>query len=288
MEAETTTALVPVEPSDALATFSAASGGLVRARAIADELRAIVEAKNLKVKIGHGEHLRVEVWLACGALVGMTPRTVWVKRLPEGAGELLGYHARVEVVRLSTGEIVGAAEAGYFTSEQQRDRRTGQMVDRWQDEHAVLSMSQTRATSKALGQVLRWIPVLAGYSGTPAEEMPAEIDVTPARPTPPPPPGFAKSSPGAKESVEPSAGATGGSKAPGTKFITGEQVTDLWIHARRREQDTGVPSETIVRTICTPRKITSTKEIPPPEYGAILDAIDAFDPPAAAQEEETF
>ena len=35
-------------------------------------------------------------------------------------------------------------------------------------------MAQTRATSKALAQALRWIPVLAGYSGTPYEEMPPE------------------------------------------------------------------------------------------------------------------
>src|SRR3990167_4301795 len=32
-------------------------------------------------------------------------------------------------------------------------------------------MAQTRAGSKALSNVLRWVVVLAGYKGTPAEEM---------------------------------------------------------------------------------------------------------------------
>jgi hypothetical protein len=44
-------------------------------------------------------------------------------------------------------------------------------------------MAQTRATSKALGSVLRWIVTLSGYSGTPAEEMPTE---TPPEPPPAP------------------------------------------------------------------------------------------------------
>src|SRR5262249_18897895 len=41
-------------------------------------------------------------------------------------------------------------------------------------EHALRSMAQTRATSKALGQALRFIVALSGYEGTPAEEMPVE------------------------------------------------------------------------------------------------------------------
>ena len=66
--------------------------------------------------------------------------------------------------------MIGAAESGCYRDE-----------NRWRnaERHALKSMAQTRATSKALGQVLRWIPELAGYSGTPAEEMPPD-DSSPA------------------------------------------------------------------------------------------------------------
>jgi hypothetical protein len=49
-------------------------------------------------------------------------------------------------------------------------------------------MAQTRATSKALGSPLRFIVTLAGYEGTPAEEMPSQ-DAQQAAPPPPPPTG---------------------------------------------------------------------------------------------------
>ncbi|KKL57411.1 hypothetical protein LCGC14_2235690, partial [marine sediment metagenome] len=45
----------------------------------------------------------------------------------------------------------------------------GTWVMKWRGN--VMITGNTRATSKALAQALRWIPVLAGYSGTPFEEM---------------------------------------------------------------------------------------------------------------------
>lgn len=75
------------------------------------------------------------------------------------------------VIRIADGAEIGAAEAGCFYDETiGRDRKR-----RWYDRHAVKSMCQTRAASKALAQVLRFIPVLAGYSGTPQEEMPRDM-----------------------------------------------------------------------------------------------------------------
>ena len=159
-------ALVPAA-TDALTQFGQEELGLDRAMQVANQLDAIIKEKALSVRIGQGDHLRVEAWCACAAMVGVSPRTVWTKRVPD-SGPLEGYIARVEVVQIATGQIIGAAEAGCFMDEKQGSRQ------RWTDQHAVMSMAQTRATSKAIGQVLRWIPVLAGYSGTPAEEMPRE------------------------------------------------------------------------------------------------------------------
>lgn len=166
-----TSELVPAVVPDALVEFST-QGGISRAMEIANQLDEIIRRptrlypKGLAVKIGDGEHLRVEAWLALGSMVGITPRTREVVEVRNEEGALEGYTAYVEAVRIATGEVIGGAQAGCFYDEMMRGQ------PRWKDRHAVLSMCQTRATSKALGQILRFIPVLAGYSGTPAEEMP--------------------------------------------------------------------------------------------------------------------
>jgi len=158
---------VAVRPVDALTEFGVDDIGMERALKIANQLDDIIREKGLAVSIQGNEHLRVEAWCAAASMVGVAPRTVWTKRLPE-SGPLEGYIARVEVVQIATGQIIGAAEAGCFMDERMRNS------PRWTEQHAVMSMSQTRATSKSIGQTLRWIPVMAGYSGTPAEEMPRD------------------------------------------------------------------------------------------------------------------
>ena len=142
--------------------------GLQRAERIAASLHRVVEEKGLAVQIGGNRHIRVEGWCALASMVGVAPQTAWVResRNPS-TGDLEGYDARVEVVRIGTGDTIGAAEAGCYLDETTRGKQ------RWSERHAVKSMAQTRATSKAIGQVLRFIPVLAGFSGTPAEEMAA-------------------------------------------------------------------------------------------------------------------
>jgi hypothetical protein len=140
-----------------------AEGGFEAARVIAKQLDHFVKERRLSIRIGRNDHLLVAAWCALGAMVGVSSRTAWVKEVRGPAstgGEFEGYTARVEVV--SRGEVVGAAECGCYVDEK-----------KWKnaERHSLQSMAQTRATSKSLGQVLRWIPELAGYSGTPAEEM---------------------------------------------------------------------------------------------------------------------
>lgn len=73
------------------------------------------------------------------------------------------WEARVEVYK--DGTLIAAAEAMVTRSE-----------DSWKtrDDHALRSMAQTRATGKGIAGAARWIVALAGYSATPAEEMPPE------------------------------------------------------------------------------------------------------------------
>ncbi|MHC4066971.1 MAG: hypothetical protein ACYSUI_21045 [Planctomycetota bacterium] len=175
--------VIVAQPTDALTEFGSQEFGLARAKSIADTLAAIIREKNLAVKIGHGEHLRVEAWCACASMVGVAPKTEWTKEVRNPAtGELEGYMARVQVVQIANSNVIGAAEAGCFFDEKMRGG------PRWTDRHAVLSMAQTRSTSKALGQILRWLPVLAGFSGTPAEEMPPPMADAPGPQKPVPQP----------------------------------------------------------------------------------------------------
>jgi hypothetical protein len=131
---------------------------LERATAVANALAPVIADRKLSVKIGQKEHITVEAWLTLGAMLGVTPVCTWSRKFENG------WEARVEA-RTLDGRVVGAAEAECLRDE-----------SRWEksDDYAIRSMAQTRATSKALASVLRFVATLAGYSGTPAEEMPRE------------------------------------------------------------------------------------------------------------------
>ena len=150
--------------------------GMERARVQAGKLMHLVREQNLAVKIGQGEHIRVEAWCALGAWNGLTPRTAWTKEIRDKDGKLQGVEARVEILRVETMDVVGAAESCCYMSEKSGGRT------RWNEAHQARGMAQTRATSRAFAQILRFIPILEGYSGTPAEE--AEFDQPHDNPTP--------------------------------------------------------------------------------------------------------
>ena len=162
---EPNTGLVPVTGGVGLYHTDNPNEIINQASAQAAALDKVVRAQGFFVRIGQGEHLRVEGWQTLGALVGVFPVTQWTKEIRDDDGRVIGFRARVEAMR--DGNVVGAAESRCLRSERNwRDR----------DEFALESMAQTRATAKALSQPLRFIVSLAGYAGTPAEEMPSEPD----------------------------------------------------------------------------------------------------------------
>lgn len=146
-----------------------------RATAVSTALMKVVRAKDLAVTIWQGgkpsEYLKVEAWTLLGSMVGVFPVTVWTKPILEGS-RTVGWEARVEA-RTRDGSLVGAAEAMCMRDEKTK-KRDGTTTQRWADadEHALRSMAQTRGVSKALAAPLRFIAVIAGYAGTPVEEMP--------------------------------------------------------------------------------------------------------------------
>ncbi len=167
-------------PPDALTDFGKIDIGIERATEIANKLKGVIVERQLAVTMGRKEHLLIEAWVTCGMMVGISPKTEWTQEVRNPTtGELEGYKARVQALRMATGAVIGAAESSCHFDERVKKRGTDELIERWMEHgrpnrHACLSMAQTRSTSKALAQALRWIPVLAGYSGTPYEEMPRD------------------------------------------------------------------------------------------------------------------
>ena len=104
---------------------------------------------------------KVEWWTTIGASLGLFPITEWSKRCERE--DEIAYESRVSVRK--NGQIVTVGEA--FCSNLE-DGKTDQ------DEHAIKSMSITRATSKAFRIGLPMLAVMAGLKPTPAEEVPKE------------------------------------------------------------------------------------------------------------------
>lgn len=165
--------------SEELATYDArtqierampARESLRRATDIAKALAPVIEESHLFVQIGSKRHVLFEGWTTlgalCGPLLGETVSAVvaWTRPIDGG------FEARVEAITYS-GRVVGAAEGQCTRAE-----------ERWKsaDDYAIRSMAQTRAGSKAMRMPLGWIMQLAGFEGTPAEEMDG---VKPAQPT---------------------------------------------------------------------------------------------------------
>lgn len=150
------TEVVPASPPTLWRTEDPAEI-LQRAKATAEALAPVIREAGLVSNISGKDYLNVEAWQTLGQQVGVTPVVTETKRLTNPDG----WEARCEA-RTLDGRTIGAADSMCLRSE-----------ERWKDseDFELRSMAQTRAMSRALASVLRFIPTLAGFSGTPAEEM---------------------------------------------------------------------------------------------------------------------
>ncbi len=126
----------------------AAMATILKRHIIKNELYAEIAGKN---------YVMVEGWQFAGGLMGLFPRVVDVKDL--GGSKWL---AKVEIVNKKDNSIVSIGFALCSKAE---------MKKKSFDEYAILSMAQTRAIGKAYRNLLGWVMKLAGYEGTPAEEI---------------------------------------------------------------------------------------------------------------------
>jgi hypothetical protein len=125
-------------------------------------LKSVVDQGKLARKFGgEKEHLAFEAWQTLAEWNGLAPITEWCNPIVED-GKIMGFEARVNVLDINTGNVVGSAI-----------NRCTRHEPNWKNkpDYALESMAQTRCGGKALRSRLSHIVVLAGYSATPAEEM---------------------------------------------------------------------------------------------------------------------
>lgn len=155
--------LLPAVPEQASLTLFGTNDPvavLEKATSVARALANVIDEQNLYTTISGKKHLQVEAWTMLGSMLGVFPETEWTRETVDSKGSK-AWEARV-VARTRDGAVIGAREAMCSRSE-----------SRWKnaDDHALRSMAQTRAVSGALAAPLRFVPVLAGFAGTPEAEM---------------------------------------------------------------------------------------------------------------------
>lgn len=129
-------------------------------QAMAKVLRGHIEQQKLFTNIGSNSYAHVEGWQFAGGLMGIFPKVKTVTNL--SAGTEKKWLAEVEIIEMKSGKVVGFG-VGLCSNLESKKKSF--------DEYAVLSMAQTRAIGKAYRNLIGWVMKLAGYEGTPKEEM---------------------------------------------------------------------------------------------------------------------
>lgn len=142
---------------------------LEEAKRAATALTTIIDSKKKKVQFRGKTYLEFEDWQTMGRFYGLSAKVESTS--PIELGESVGFEARAVVINNNTGEVVSAADSMCMNDEENWNKRNGVPVPMFQ----LRSMAQTRACAKAFRNVLSWVVVMAGYAGTPAEEMESVI-----------------------------------------------------------------------------------------------------------------
>ena len=161
----------PLTEAIGLSPREVADGAAEQAKTLMD----IVDQQNLFVVVQGKKYLMVEAWETIGAFNAIGSDTEWIREFRIG-DELVGWQAKVNLVDSRTGIQVGSGISVCGLDEFVAKGKRGVA-----QHNAVMSMAQTRATSKAYRAKYSWVAVLAGYQPTPAEEMPRDEPQRPAQ-----------------------------------------------------------------------------------------------------------
>jgi hypothetical protein len=169
-------------------TFRDPEQALIEAELVAKAFARRAAGLNLFKQIGDSKHLKIEGWQMLAMMYRVTAGVVDTRYVE--VGEYTGYEATAEALLIRGADLppirISTAQAMCLNDEERWDVRPeydwirpeggGEKVKTLVGEVAVplqqlRSMAQTRACSKVLSNLLKFVAVMAGYAGTPAEEM---------------------------------------------------------------------------------------------------------------------
>lgn len=152
-----------------------------RATKAANALASVIREKGMVTSMGGGrEHVNIEGWQTLASMVGLVSARPWTRVIEWPADEHLtetlreirdkgyvfGFDAGYAALTLD-GREVGGGEGTCKRTEEAWCLRRGKVVD----DYALKGMALTRAQSRAFAAPLRFVVELAGFKGTPAEEV---------------------------------------------------------------------------------------------------------------------
>lgn len=140
---------------------------LVDTKKLVNELMKYVDDNRLSVNIAGKKFLQIEAWQFTGSQLNLTAIITDLQDV--SSATVPKYRATAEVFHNPTGQLVSRGFASCSKSESKKKSF---------DEFAIESMAQTRAIGKAYRNILAWLPKLAGYEGTPVEEITEDIRET--------------------------------------------------------------------------------------------------------------
>src|SRR5262245_61168552 len=186
------------DPTDALAEATRAANALMR----------VMAGKKHKVVFGDEQYIENEDWITIGHFYGVTAQLESDRYVQ--FGETDGWEATAILISRD-GRTLGRSTAMCLN-----DEKTWRGKPLFQ----LRSMAQTRASSKVHASVLRFVPVLAGFKATPAEELDDLVTRVPTVP------------PAAAADIGPRTGKPASSARPpaGYRVIDQYHVDGQWHH----------------------------------------------------------
>jgi hypothetical protein len=163
-------------------TFRHPETVLKEAELVARTFAARANKLALYKQIGESKHLLIEGWQTLAAMYRVTAGIAEDQYIT--IGDAHGYEATAEAIYVPSGTRISAAKAMCLSDEERwgmrpqyqwKDGPNGRVREQVGSTPTPLqqlrSMAQTRACSKVLSNLLKWVARMGGFAGTPAEEM---------------------------------------------------------------------------------------------------------------------
>jgi len=139
---------------------------LAATKKLATELTKFIDDNRLSTDIAGKKYVMVEGWQFAGSQLGLVAIPNEAQDISKEGGTEIRYKSSADVIHIATGNLVSRGFA--ICSNKETKKKSF-------DEYAVASMAQTRAIGKAYRNNLSWLIKMAGFEGTPREEITDEV-----------------------------------------------------------------------------------------------------------------